>query len=186
MDRVVRLLKGQWSKSQQVQDNEPIEDLKGMVRSVFNITPQRPLLVMFQLRGCMLEPDSDTCPPHKIVTNSDVEMVMSVQDFNTQPRLCIIFGAQDVSRYQFICREPFTIGAITFLGDGITKEEHLFAIQDLVRGKELRFSEDVLTDIYNEEKLVLIIAFPSKFRKQPTLLTLMLSLLMVIPTMLSP
>lgn len=148
MVRLVRVFKGQWSKSQQgvwrfhedqgvlprdilLRVNENIESLKELLRSIFNIEPQTPILLTFQLPQWMLEPEGETWPPHNIVTKADVEMMLSVHEWNTEPRLCIIYGAEEVATYQFRCRAPFTIGRFTFLGEGVTEEQHLAIINGI-------------------------------------------------------
>lgn len=80
----------------------------------------------------MLEPDGETCPPHNIVANPDIDMLMSVHEWNTEPQICVIFGAEDVARYQFLCRARFKIGNRTFLGEGITEEQHISAVNGTI------------------------------------------------------
>lgn len=100
MARLVRVSKGRWSKSQQgvwrleedvtytsrdilVKRNEEYDSLQREIRSLFNLTEVTPLVVTFQLPEWMLEPDGETCPPHSILTTTDVEMLMSVHKWNT-------------------------------------------------------------------------------------------------------
>lgn len=133
MGRLVRLYKGQWSKSQQgvwsfnqdhtvtVQDilvkvNESIETLLNLVRCVFKLPPW------------MDGPEGAKIPPLNIVSNTDVEIMMGAHEWNTEPKLCLIIGAEEVARYQFVCRTTFTIGNRTFLTDGVSEEQHLATI----------------------------------------------------------
>lgn len=97
---------------------------------MFHLASDTPMHVTFQLPQWMLEPDGDTCPPQNIESSADIEMLMSVHEWNTEPRLCVMFGAEDVARYQFVCRTPFKIGRWSFLSNGVTEEEHMA----LVRG----------------------------------------------------
>ncbi|CAN7032660.1 unnamed protein product [Brassica oleracea var. botrytis] len=168
MVHLVRVVKGQWSKSQQgvwrfardesvfredivIGNNATMVELNGLIRGVFNLTPATPLLITFQLPQWMLEPDGETSPPHNIVANADIDMLMSIHEWNTEPQLCLIFGAEDVARYQFICRAPFKIGNRTFLAEGITEEQHISAIKELVcSGQALKetFTEADLVSLY--------------------------------------
>ncbi|CDY47867.1 BnaA03g60740D [Brassica napus] len=145
MVRLIRVMKGQWSKSQQgvwrftqdqsvlrqyilIRDNEQFDRVRGFVRGVFNLTPGTPLLITFQLPTWMLEPNGETCPTHNIATTADVEMLTSVHKWNTEQTLYVIFGAEDVAQYQFTCRAPFKIRSWSFLGKGVTEESHMNAI----------------------------------------------------------
>ncbi|XP_013701043.1 uncharacterized protein LOC106404957 [Brassica napus] len=107
----------------------------------------------------MLEPDGETCPPHNIVANPDIDMLMSVHEWNTEPQICVIFGAEDVARYQFLCRAPFKIGNRTFLGEGITEEQHISAVNDMAHGQELVCSDEVLKEIFSEAEMVSLYRF---------------------------
>ncbi|KAL0730052.1 hypothetical protein Bca4012_026145 [Brassica carinata] len=111
----------------------------------------------------MLEPDGDTCAPHNGV--ADVEMLMSVHAWDTEPTLSVIFGAEDVTKYQFICRAPIKIGNRTFLGDGITEEEHMSTINAIGRGQEIHCSDEVLNEIFSEEKIVVLYRFAFEVEK---------------------
>lgn len=142
MARLVLISKGEWSKSPQgvwkfeedgtvmshsilVRRNEGYDSLEVKVRGLFNLGRQTPLVVTFQLPQWMLEPDGENCPPHTIRTNADIDMLMSVHEWNTEPKICILFGPQEVAKYHYICRSPFTIGRFSFLGEGVTEEQHL-------------------------------------------------------------
>lgn len=150
MVRLIRVMKGQWSKSQQgvwrftqdqsvlrqyilIRDNEQFDRVRGFVRGVFNLTPGTPLLITFQLPTWMLEPNGETCPTHNIATTADVEMLTSVHKWNTEQTLYVIFGAEDVAQYQFTCRAPFKIRSWSFLGKGVTEESHINAIMGNIK-----------------------------------------------------
>ncbi|CAN6882141.1 uncharacterized protein LOC125587842 [Brassica napus] len=182
MARLVRVVKGEWRKSQQgvwafhedptsmshatlVRENEPIQRVQTIVRGVFNATTQTPIGIIFQLPDWLLEPDGETCPPHNIKTTSDIQLLLSVHSWNTDPTLCVIIGAEAVAKYDFICRAPFTIGAKKFLADGITEEEHLASIRDLIRGYEITCSTKVLHEIFDEDKMVLLYRFSFEIEK---------------------
>lgn len=164
MARLVRVFKGDWSKSQQgvwtfnqdrrtmphdilLRDNDPVQSLRNVVRGIFNVRTETPIRITFQLPEWMLEPDGETCPPHNIETTGDVQMLLSVHSWNTDPRICVTIGSEDVAKYEFICRAPFTIGARTFLADGISEEEHLAS----VNGKTITMIQlfiSIVSDIF--------------------------------------
>ncbi|KAH0879564.1 hypothetical protein HID58_066958 [Brassica napus] len=158
MVRLVRVVKSQWSKSQQgvwrfVQDQSVFRE--DIVLGDTSTIDELNRLV----RGWMLEPDGETCPPHNIVANPDIDMLMSVHEWNTEPQICVIFGAEDVARYQFLCRAPFKIGNRTFLGEGITEEQHISAVNDMAHGQELVCSDEVLKEIFSEAEMVSLYRF---------------------------
>ncbi|KAL0724043.1 hypothetical protein Bca4012_038642 [Brassica carinata] len=182
MGRLVRVSSGQWSKTQQgiwrfnedrsvmpqdilIRPREPINTLRGIIRAVLSLTLETPLILTFQLPAWMLVTDGDTCPPRNIVTDADVEMMMSMHDWSMEPKICAIFGAEKVARYQFICRTPFTIGHRTFLADGVTEEEHMGAITDIMKGGELICSERVGQEIFGEDKMLLLYRFSFEVEK---------------------
>ncbi|KAL0700790.1 hypothetical protein Bca4012_056912 [Brassica carinata] len=112
---------------------EHIQSLINKVRGVFYITPMTPLILTYQLPPWVVAPDGDVIPPQNIFSNADIEMMMNMHEWNTEPKLCIIYGAEAVARYQFICRSPFTIGDRTFLGEGINEEDHLTSIKGIFK-----------------------------------------------------
>lgn len=82
MSRLVRVAKGQWRKSGEgvwrferdsavlghdilVGRNDHVEAVKGMVRGVFRLRAETPLLLTFQLPQWLLEPHGATYPPTK-------------------------------------------------------------------------------------------------------------------------
>ncbi|KAG5407976.1 hypothetical protein IGI04_004295 [Brassica rapa subsp. trilocularis] len=182
MSRLVRVAKGQWRKSGEgvwrferdsavlghdilVGRNDHVEAVKGMVRGVFRLRAETPLLLTFQLPQWLLEPHGATYPPQNIVTNADVEMMISVHEWNTEPRLCVIFGAEEVATYQFRCRSPFTIGTRNFLADGVTEEQHEAVVLDMVRGKEFVCSQGAMAEIFEESEMVLLYRFSMEIEK---------------------
>ncbi|KAL0718049.1 hypothetical protein Bca4012_067371 [Brassica carinata] len=182
MGRLVRVFKGQWSKNQQgiwkfeedefiggrdilVGMTEPIQSLINMVRGVFYISPMTPLILTFQLPPWMIAPDGEVIPPQNIVSNADIEVMMNVHKWNVEPKLCIMYGAESVARYHFICRSPFTLGDRTFLGEGITEEEHLASIKAIMGGVCFRCTMRMLSQIYNEDKAVELYRFAMEIDK---------------------
>ncbi|CAH8384362.1 unnamed protein product [Eruca vesicaria subsp. sativa] len=100
-----------------------------------------------------------------MLSTTDAELLMSVHEWNTYPELYLVFRAEDVAKYQFICRAPFTIGRFRFLGDGVTEEQHMATISEMMRNTELKCSAQIHSDVYNEEKLVLIYHFSMELEK---------------------
>ncbi|KAF8107342.1 hypothetical protein N665_0123s0033 [Sinapis alba] len=144
MARLVLVVKGQWSMNQQevwkfnqdptvdvrdilVRVDESI-DLRALVRFLFGIRTETPLVVTFMLPPWMVGHEGDTIPSKNIDTNIDVEIMMGAHHWNTEPKLCIMIGAEEVARYQFVCRTTFTIGDRTFLSEGVTEEQHMSTI----------------------------------------------------------
>ncbi|KAL0733095.1 hypothetical protein Bca4012_009305 [Brassica carinata] len=95
-------------------------------------------------------------PPHNILTNEDVEFLMSIQEWKNEIFVCVTSGALGVAKYQFLCRTPYTIGDTTYLGEGITEEHHLAAINEELEVDEFKCNGRVLREIFSEEKLVLL------------------------------
>ena len=56
------------------------------------------------------------------------KMMICVYEWNTEPRLCVIFGAEDVATYQFRYRSSFTIETRNFLADVVTEEQHIAVV----------------------------------------------------------
>ncbi|KAJ4873743.1 Uncharacterized protein Rs2_44542 [Raphanus sativus] len=159
MARLVVISKGEWSKSQQgvwrfeedatvmshsilVRRNEEYASIDLKVRGLFNLGRQSPLVVTFQLPQWMLEPDGETCPPHTMRTNADVDMLLSVHEWNTEPKL-----------------SPFDIGRFSFLQEGVTEEQHLAMINDIMSRGRLTCSEEVINEFNDPEKLMLMHRF---------------------------
>ncbi|KAF2549258.1 hypothetical protein F2Q70_00021280 [Brassica cretica] len=67
-------------------------------------------------------------PPHTILTDENVEFLMSIQEWKNEGFVCVTAGPLGVAKYNFLCRYPFTIGDITYLAEGITEEEHFAVI----------------------------------------------------------
>nr|ABD65617.1 hypothetical protein 23.t00035 [Brassica oleracea] len=149
MGRLVRLYKGQWSKSQQgvwsfnqdhtvtVQDilvkvNESIETLLNLGNT--NVDH----LQAASMDGWPIR--SHNPPPLNIVSNTDVEIMM----------------AEEVARYQFVCRTTFTIGDRTFLTDGVSEEQHLATINEIIGDDEINCPRRFLEELFNQDKMVVI------------------------------
>ncbi|KAJ4904657.1 Uncharacterized protein Rs2_18608 [Raphanus sativus] len=142
-----------------VRRNEEYASIDLKVRGLFNLGRQSPLVVTFQLPQWMLEPDGETCPPHTMRTNADVDMLLSVHEWNTEPKLCIVSGPQEVAKYHYLCRSPFDIGRFSFLQEGVTEEQHLAMINDIMSRGRLTCSEEVINEFNDPEKLMLMHRF---------------------------
>ncbi|KAG2329947.1 hypothetical protein Bca52824_001127 [Brassica carinata] len=133
MGRLVRVVKGQWFKSKQgvwrfecdrlatVQEilvgfNEPVQTLLALIRGVFYIRMVTPTVVTFQLPAWVVGTNGETFQPLNIVSDSDVELLMSVHDWSSEPTLFVVSGSEDVAKYQFTCQTPFAVGGVNFLG----------------------------------------------------------------------
>lgn len=77
----------------------------------------------------MLLPDGPTTPPTTLLCDQDVETMASVRDYMSEAYLYVTSGPELVAKYQFQRRYPFTIGDTTFLGEGVTEEQHREAIK---------------------------------------------------------
>ncbi|KAF2536523.1 hypothetical protein F2Q70_00004298 [Brassica cretica] len=167
MARLVRVFKGQWLKSQQGVWRFEEDPTIGGRDILIGKTEQHP--------QWMLEPDEETWPPHNINTNADIDMMMSVHEWNVEPKLCVICGAEDVATYQFRCRAPFTIRSITFLGDGVPEKQQMAIVLDMIRGNEIVCSDHVLNELFDEQKMVLLYRFSLEIEKAKTSLNLNLA-----------
>ncbi|KAL0731984.1 hypothetical protein Bca4012_028078 [Brassica carinata] len=92
-------------------------------------------------------------------------MMMSVHEWTTEVTLCVTYGAEDVARYGFLCRAPFKIGQRTYLGEGVTEEQHLASINGLFGRREMVCSDSVMREIFNEEEMVLLYRFSFEMEK---------------------
>ena len=72
----------------------------------------------------MFQDDSSAHAPITLLTSEDIEIMMSVKEWKNEVVTCVTYGAVNIAKYQFLCRTPFTIGDTTYLGDGISEEEH--------------------------------------------------------------
>lgn len=163
MARLVRVCKGQWLKTEQgawifdpdenilahdilIGYNDDHDKLQNLVRTTFSLRQETPMILTFQLPQWMLEPDGETLPPQNLQTIADVETMMSVHEWDVEPMVCAIFGAEDVATYQFRCRTPFKIGSRSFLEEGVTEEQHTSMILGKFRYTCATFKKFVVLD----------------------------------------
>lgn len=145
MDQLLRLISGQWTKSPDgiwrfegdpsimehyiiTKTNEKIPALLSLVRNKLRIEEDTPMVLSYHLPPNLLLPYGSTSQPANILTPEDVEILLSIQEWTKNVVLYVTFGAANVAKYNFLCREPFTIGDTTFLSDGISEEDHVAAI----------------------------------------------------------
>ncbi|CAN6848713.1 unnamed protein product [Brassica oleracea] len=149
MGQLVRIISGQWNKSPAgdwrfhgdpcdeeqyivAKTNEEIQSLMSLVREEIGIGEHTPVVLSYQLPPNILLLYGSKSAPTNVLTGEDVELMMSVQEWTNDVQLCVTFGAANVAKYQFLCREPFTIDGTTFFSDGVTEEEHIAAILALM------------------------------------------------------
>ncbi|KAG2246864.1 hypothetical protein Bca52824_086492 [Brassica carinata] len=159
-------------------DRVIINDSSSDIASCRNSSPTNlPTATMDARTGWSYNPHTQN-----ILTTAEVEMMICVHEWNTEPRLCVIFGAEEVATYQFRCRSPFTIGRRHFLGDGVTEEQHMAAVlgiyflyfawnhtafirTHMIRGNEFLYSQSVMAEIFNEDEMVLLYRFSLEIEK---------------------
>ncbi|CAG7874561.1 unnamed protein product, partial [Brassica rapa] len=112
------------------------------------------------------EPDSVERDPAReapidLLTSEDIELMMSVKEWNNDVQICVTYGALNVAKYQFFCRTSFKIGENTYLEPGVTEAEHCSRIKavDMVEEDEITCAGSVLKQLFSEEKLILVYRF---------------------------
>ncbi|KAH0856841.1 LOW QUALITY PROTEIN: hypothetical protein HID58_085102 [Brassica napus] len=136
--------------------NEEIQSLMSLVREEIGIGEHTPVVLSYQLPPNILLPYGSKSAPTNVLTGEDVELMMSVQEWTNDVQLCVTFGATNVAKYQFLCKEPFTIDGTTFFSDGVTEEEHIAAILDMAGDDEIDVSGPGHGEIFSEKNLVLV------------------------------
>nr|VDD31522.1 unnamed protein product [Brassica oleracea] len=112
------------------------------------------------------EDDSSAHAPITLLTSEDIEIMMSVKEWKNEVVTCVTYGAVNIAKYQFLCRTPFTIGDTTYLGDGISEEEHCSMINlAMVEDDEFTCVGSVLKQLFSEEKLILVYRFSFEIEK---------------------
>ncbi|KAL0717668.1 hypothetical protein Bca4012_066990 [Brassica carinata] len=145
-----------WSR-----ENESIEDFTGLVREAYNIPAKTPLMLTYKLPQWMLAPGGEDSQPQTLLSSGDVEVMMSIREWDGYQIVCVLCGAERVAKYGFLRRSPFNIGNMTFLGDGVKEEEHMSAIKGIVFECSLR----VLLELFTEEQMVIVHRFSLEIAK---------------------
>ncbi|KAL0701481.1 hypothetical protein Bca4012_057603 [Brassica carinata] len=135
---------------------DPLEGLVEMIRIRLDLGVLTPVVLTYQLPGWMLDPEGPRTPPITLATDKDVETMLSVTEYMTQQVMYVTSGPELVAKYQFLCRTPFKIGERSFLGEGVTEEQHHQAIKDLVGGQPIICSKTMLEIMFNEPQLLIV------------------------------
>lgn len=69
--------------------NETIESFKTLVRDELGIGHLIPLLLTYQLPGSMSEGDPARQAPTDLLTSEDIELMMSVKEWNNDVQICV-------------------------------------------------------------------------------------------------
>lgn len=146
MTRLIHLEQGYWVKSDAgvwrfvmepeylgeallLRENETIEDLMTLVRVRLELPAETPVALTYQFPEWMRIPNGPHPQPVNLLENRDVEVMMSIREFNDVLILYVTSGPLKVARYQFLCRSPFTVCNTAFLGEGVSEEQHRRAIR---------------------------------------------------------
>lgn len=145
MGQLVRLVCGQWTKNDEGDwifkedpnevehfivacTNQKFDAFLALVREELLLPSTKPVVLTYSLPDSMTERRTIKEPPHTILTDENVELLMSIQEWKNEGFMCVTDGPLGVAKYNFLCRSPFTIGDITYLAEGITEEEHFSVI----------------------------------------------------------
>lgn len=148
MGRRVRILKGEWEKTEHgrwkfvedplelgveiwASDNEAYEDFLGLVREGYNIRAQTPIILTYKLPQWMLFPGGEQSPPQTLLSSGDFEVMMSIREWDGDQIVSVTCGAEQVAKYGFLSHSPFNIGNMVFLTDGITEDQHIATIKGM-------------------------------------------------------
>lgn len=146
MGRLFRLVCGLWKKSasglwifEETQEGrgdaliinrtDSIDGLLERIRITLTLGILAPVALTFELPGWMCDPDDQTAAPIRLMSDKDLEIMTSVADYMPDPVLFVTSGPEDVAKYDFFCRTPFTVEGRTYLGEGVTEEQHHQAIR---------------------------------------------------------
>ncbi|KAL0716252.1 hypothetical protein Bca4012_065574 [Brassica carinata] len=153
MGRLVRVRSGHWEKSD---EGSPCTVL---CAKNFVLPHTTPMVLTYKLPPCMIDPEGSQSQPTNVETYFDVEVMMSIDEWTNDVHLCLTYGALEVAKYQFLCRSLFTISSRTYLSEDITEEQHLASINAVIRHDKIYCSEEVLKDVFSEDKMVLLYRF---------------------------
>lgn len=146
MGTLVRIVQGVWEKiptgerrfdehpsdeteTVLINPNDPFDGLVEMIRIRLGLGVLTPVALTYQLPDWMLLPEGPRTPPVTLNNERDVETMLSVREYMTQPVMYVTSRPELVAKYQFLRRTPFKIGERSFLDDGITEEQHHQAIR---------------------------------------------------------
>lgn len=146
MGTFVRIVQGVWEKTPAgewrfdenpnaeaetvlINPDDPFEGLVEMIRIRLGLGVLTPVALTYQLSDWMLLPEGARTPPITLANERGVETMLSVREYMSQPVIYVTSGPELVAKYQFLCRSPFKIGDRSFLGEGVTEEQHHQAIK---------------------------------------------------------
>ncbi|KAF3484949.1 hypothetical protein F2Q69_00053781 [Brassica cretica] len=127
-----------------------------MIRRRLTLGVLTPVALTYQLPDWMLLPEGPRTPPITLSADKDVETMLSVREYMTEPVMYVTSGPELVAKYQFLCRTPFKIGENSFLGEGVTEEQHHHAIKELVGWHPIVCSKTMLEMLFNEPQLLIV------------------------------
>ncbi|KAL0742560.1 hypothetical protein Bca4012_084073 [Brassica carinata] len=173
MGRLVRLVCGLWNKSANgmwhfeenphgqgevliINRTDSLDGLVERIRITLNLGILTPLALTYQLPLWMLAPEDPTAAPITLMSDKDVEIMTSVTDYMLEAVLFVTSGPEQVAKYDFFCRTPFTVDGKTYLGEGVTEEQHRQAIWDLGGGHPIVCSKHMLELMLNDQQLLLV------------------------------
>ncbi|KAL0716102.1 hypothetical protein Bca4012_065424 [Brassica carinata] len=172
MGRLYWLARGLWTKADNgdrvsrkpseqhesliINRTDSFEGLVERTRITLNLGILTPVVLTYQLPDWMLLPDAAANPPTTLLTDKDVETMTSVREYMSEAYLFVTSGPEPVAKYQFQRRFPFTIEGRTYLGEGVTEEQHKQDIKDLVGGHPIVCSKHMLEIMFNEPQLLTV------------------------------
>lgn len=154
MGQLVHIRSGQWEKTEEgswkiqadasekdhyivARTNEGFDLFTTLVHDELVIRDLIPVVLTYQLPECMVQGDPSAQAPTNLSTSEDIEIMMSVKEWKNEVQICVMYGALNIAKYQFLCRTPFRIGDTTYLYDGICEEEHC----SLINGESKSWSQ---------------------------------------------
>ncbi|KAJ4871407.1 Uncharacterized protein Rs2_46965 [Raphanus sativus] len=149
MGQLLRVISGQWTKCSDgewrfhgdpsavehyilTKTNDGIHTLISLVREELEIEQETPMVLSYRLPSTMLLPEGSTSAPTNIVDAEDVELMFSVQEWTKEVELCVTYGSAKVAKYQFLCREPFTVELVGEDEFDCTGLAHIFNEKNMV------------------------------------------------------
>lgn len=132
-----------------INPEDPLEGLVEMIRIRLDLGVLTPVVLTYQLPDWMLDPEGPRTPPITLATDKDVETMLSVTEYMTEKVMYVTSGPELVAKYQFLCRTLFKIGERSFLGEGVTEEQHHQAIKgysQIVRLIDITYINGILSN----------------------------------------
>lgn len=137
----MRLVEGLWVKSSNgdwlfeetnflhqesvvVNKEDTLESLLELIRISLSLGILTPVALTYQLPDWMILPEGPQSPPITLLTDRDVETMLSVSDYMTESVLYVTSGPELVAKYQFYCRSSFEVDGKLYLGEGVTEDQH--------------------------------------------------------------